>query len=1431
MLNPESEPFVELDRRFRKLEQKAKAEEVAIESYTLELALSGRDDSFDWNKLLNENRVVILGEPGSGKSWEFRERAGILVASGLTAFFIRLDQLVDADLQTFFDADAKRRYSKWMIGRETAYFFLDSVDEAKFGRVSDFHTALQKFQCSIGDAALARSRIYLSSRISEWQPLVDGFHFRQSLPTAPMESRVGETESKTETAKDFPLVVCLEPLNRTQVEKFAQAKGISDVTQFANALDAAFAWEFARRPLDVSDLTEFWKENHRIGSLTELIDFDVTSKLRSRSGRVELPLSDEKKREGVEWLAAASVLSRKFSFLVPDDTSSEVDSLKPLACLPATWSEDEMRALLNRAIFDSAVYGRLRFHHRRIGEYLAAKWIARRMEHGCHPLELERILSEDVRGRKTLRPALRPIAAWLCYGNDRWNEFVRDLVLETDPRIHLNYGDPANLPVDYRRQILNSLAESSKNRKRMWIDSSSDCLARIADPVIASDISTHVLNRNLADDFRIELFGIIQHGRLEACVDAAISVIAAPDESVEIKSAAVRAVGAIEKEAVLTRMYQTVSGLQNIPNSVCVAAVQALYPKTISSAELVELLKKIGPIREFGVDFPYFFTAHLQNVLTPTEAGKLLRLMLNLAETAPLYVKGDQTLEISEQFWWVGKVIPTVVEILLEKNDLTNEEVKTAAKALQFLGQFQERWHFGQSEIGDLNAKTISHVDVRQDYFWRCTTDFRAENGIEPTIGIHLFGYREVLRFQPSDFEWLVHSIKNRPAQNDRELALRVAIEMWDGSGRKFRGLWHLWSAVKNNPNLRKSFRTSGYINPLLPLRRFWWRNFRHKYGKWWWLRKFDSVRQYWNRLRGQRVLLTHLRELSSGNRCDWLNLLCHEASHGGDSWTTTSWAELEKRRGKFVARAARRGCANAWRKYHPPLPHKKEQRNTTSIGTVVGLTGLQIELGENPGAVIRLTNDEATLAACYAMDELNGFPSWFETLAVAHPTAVGRVLCECIEAEWKYPADHGDTHEVLNKIAWRGEKLIPLVREKLAALLDGGDPQNYSILRLTLSVLTQQPDTLQHLAELAPQRIAAATTIGTKALWLAVWMETEGDTAVRHLGAMLDSSSDAKEIVEHVCSLLSGEEMQRPVAVKNPSYFRPSCLRNFIPIVYRHIKFSDDINRTDGGAYTPTARDHAQRFRSILLDYLSKIESAETADVLRELADDPSMPIVGDWILNLLQQRLEKEADSEPWTPADLREFAARNEVDPKNDKELFSIALKRLLLLKWDVEQADNSLRDEVQKNAPEFHLRRWIQRKLLERSQNRYNVPQEGEIDQQERPDLRLENPKTAAVSVEVKWAENWTLEKLLERLENQLVGQYLRAHNSRFGIYLLGYIGNQQHWVESATGKKFGFEEVVGIVRQHAISLVQKKPKIAGLEVIGINFCEPTSHNPV
>jgi hypothetical protein len=185
--------FVELNRRFRKLEQKSKTEELALESYT---SFLGQMGGLSWDDLLKENRAVVLGEPGSGKSWEMRERVRLLNNQGTFAFFVRLDQLVERELTKLFDADEQRRFNQWKQSKNIAYFLLDSVDEAKFRKISDFHATLKRFRNELGPNLVLQTKIFLSSRISEWKPSTDGFEFQRLFPLPPIEKRKGEGQSK-----------------------------------------------------------------------------------------------------------------------------------------------------------------------------------------------------------------------------------------------------------------------------------------------------------------------------------------------------------------------------------------------------------------------------------------------------------------------------------------------------------------------------------------------------------------------------------------------------------------------------------------------------------------------------------------------------------------------------------------------------------------------------------------------------------------------------------------------------------------------------------------------------------------------------------------------------------------------------------------------------------------------------------------------------------------------------------------------------------------------------------------------------------------------------------------------------------------------------------------------------------------------------------
>ena len=578
----------------------------------------------------------------------------------------------------------------------------------------------------------------------------------------------------------------------------------------------------------------------------------------------------------------------------------------------------------------------------------------------------------------------------------------------------------------------------------------------------------------------------------------------------------------------------------------------------------------------------------------------------------------------------------------------------------------------------------------------------------------------------------------------------------------------------------------------------------------------------------GPVVAFPTLAPLASGNAIGVLADLSYEAcgKGRGHQLAPRDWLPLQKERGRLIAWAARTGCKHAWRRFVPLLPHEKPVPTEIDSRVVVGLAGLQAAYDDGDLDFRAMSKEDARRATHYAVNEMNGFPAWFGDLANLQPEAVGEILSDCVRGEWQFPADRQNVHEVLSDLTWRGPGLTPLVSDTLLHQLQTGDPPNVSILEFALNGLAMHRH--DAFAELAPSAASRTRTLEPDdpkyLLWLSVWIQLDAAAALDFLEEPARAHT-LDRTVEHLCAILGGRRIGHQPLVQGPDYLAPIHLHRLIPLIYRHVRPAEDLDHLGKGAYTPTARDEAQDFRNALWDRLAQSDGAEVEGVLCELADEPVFSSQRDWILHLIDKHAEQHADLLPWTATDIRSFAAEFETEPKTDRELFQIVCRRLTDIKHDVERSDNSLRDELHAEDDERHLRRWFDRKLRESSRQRYTVPQEEEIDQQQKPDLRAENPRTPPISIEVKWANRWSLSQLCERLENQLVGQYLRAHNARYGVYLIGTIGSQEHWEKPTDHRRVDFSGMIGFLQERANEIVSSRPDIEEITVVGIDFRDP------
>jgi hypothetical protein len=373
-----------------------------------------------------------------------------------------------------------------------------------------------------------------------------------------------------------------------------------------------------------------------------------------------------------------------------------------------------------------------------------------------------------------------------------------------------------------------------------------------------------------------------------------------------------------------------------------------LYPEVIDASALIALLRKTEPVRSFSVDIPYYLRTHLKSVLRSENVAEMLERLLELGQTPPHLTLDYKLTPISQRFYWMGQVVPTLVDMLLRKPILSRAESDAVAKALCWVGLFRDHPpEFGDEKLQNVNELTKRHPNVRQRYFWRQVNQWRNEHNSEPKDQFDIFENYEDVHPEAEDLEWLTKDIATQIDPKDRRLALQLATELWWGLGSGSRDLRRIRAAIGNDNALRSMFQQRVKGSALRRLRRSWnWYIYRLGRGQWW-RQRFRHLKILRNWCRSQWFFIRHIKRLASGNETRWLLGLVNEGLKNHSQWSEIDWQILRKKRGRVVAWATRQGCKNAWRKFVPKLPHEGDLQKT-DYQTIVGLAGIQARKADN---------------------------------------------------------------------------------------------------------------------------------------------------------------------------------------------------------------------------------------------------------------------------------------------------------------------------------------------------------------------------------------------------------------------------------------------------------------------------------------------------
>lgn len=1421
--------YIELDRTFRTL----------VDDPTITASddskLVPSTTSLAWSDILQCHRVVVLSEAGAGKTEEIRHTAQRLREDGQAAFFLRLEH-ISTSFEAAFEEGAFDEFETWLESSQEGWLLLDSIDESRLRDPLDFELAVRILGNRLRPA-LQRVHLILTGRAAAWRPLADLALCARHLPySGPSRSALVDesrdepgslrktTVRGTDPGQAVFIIVSLEDLSVSQARLFASEMGVPDVDEFLEAIERADGWSFTTRPLDLQELLEFWQSNKRIGSRLELLRASIDRRLReqdqTRDEQSPLPLT--RVREGARLVAAACTLTLQQTIAVPDRSKS-ARGMRLDALLPS-WSAKEHTTLLQRAIFDEEIYGTVRFHHRSAREYLTAEWFAELLKQNTSRRAIEGLFFREQYGLEVVPPVLRPVLPWLAVLDPR----IQERALLVAPEVLLSDGDPSQLLLATRRRVLDATcAELSGGSARPPTDYSA--IQRFAADDLAEDVKRLLANHK-DEESQVFLLRMVWQGRLAGVLPEAVEAATSPSVPIYVRKVAIRAVRATGTEHEMRTIRGTFAQEAPVLNREVLAELLEAAPRFDGTlAWLCDCLERVAGYRQFSADYLREGICDFVQQLESREVAALAERFNRFIDEQPVIERG--LCDISTRYAWLLKPAALAVHRLVRER----QAAVFSDAALALLHKLPSAQPYDLFDFGNklnLEALVQGWPELNLALFWHSIEAARRKvgrKGERITDWWQAQIWHSFVTFTPADFDAALDCMSSRNLLDDKLVALSLAFKLYVERGRPAALRHRLKAASKSATPLSERLQTLLHPPRQLPEAT----KIRRMNDHWKRRSKARAEREAKNREAWRKNLLANVDKVRDpglgrdGVSQDQYYLLqeLRRTEKSMTTWSVSDWRSLEPAFGTEVAQAFRDGAVAYWRRYRPVLVSEGAPLNSTPFQVVFGLTGLAIESVETEGWIARLSDADVEVAFRYAMHELNGYPAWFSSVFRRSPTTVGNLLLAEIDYELSIGVADKDTHYVIYDVNGSGEWLWDPLAPALLNRLATAEPKNLRNLQYLLSVIQGSTATDEAIQTLAQSRALSSMRLEHCAQWYAVWTGVAPDESLPALIAHIERLPADEEQVRFVMNVLTqlvGGRRGGASRVRR-AYGTARHLKTLYLLAHQYVLLEEDIDRAGGGVYSPGIRDDAQDAREHLLSLLRALPGKDAFVALSEIAHEHPSQQHRSYIAMLAKAKAESDAAGAPWSEGQVREFNEDQERIPHNHRELFDLAVLRLLDLKEDLEQGDSSDAPMLARVASERDIRTYIGNWLRNLARGRYAVPQEEELADAKRPDLRFHGSAfDAPVPVELKLADNWSGPKLFERLEAQLCGDYLRDRRSTCGVFLLVHRGDQKSWQLPDAAGTVNFDGLVRALQAQWVALSPSLPNVEDILVVGVDL---------
>lgn len=511
-------------------------------------------DPLNWSELADHPVVVVLGEPGAGKSTELEREAARTGGAFLSI----------------------REFLAGLVPQgDSGPFFLDGLDEARASG-SDRSSVLLKIAVKLRE--LGRPQVRLSCRAADWFGELD----QEDLARA--------------YAAEEIRVVELQPLRERDVKEIVLAADLGDPTAFLETVRRQGMEDWLGNPQTLGLMIAVARKGSLPATKSELFEkacllMAGEENARHRHAR-HIRVSHEKILEAAGFLCALVLISGLGGFA--GDRSAAGDGFPALDEISG--APEELRAAVESRLFRWED-GRAVPIHRTVAEFLAARFLRDRI---VGRLPLERVLRLITGQDGGTLSDLRGLFAWLTSLLPGHAEALA----RRDPAAVIFYGDPAQLPPLVKRAVLAGLERLADRYPWFFYEGRSQSFGALADPVLIPDFRTALADPTRPRYYRLAVLAILAYGRVLPDIKEDLRSLVYDKETPQgLRELALKALihetsNMSELLAILEDVQE--KALNDDEDSMRAALLESLYPEVVEPGVLVRYLTVPKDLHHYG---------------------------------------------------------------------------------------------------------------------------------------------------------------------------------------------------------------------------------------------------------------------------------------------------------------------------------------------------------------------------------------------------------------------------------------------------------------------------------------------------------------------------------------------------------------------------------------------------------------------------------------------------------------------------------------------------------------------------------------------------------------------------------------------------------------------------------------------------------------